>query len=112
MYILDGVDKGAIKLDQKIPITNELRKNTRSPFAEKYPKGNVDLTVYELLEYMVSASDKEGLTAAVNDIGIITLPNGRHLAIAVFVSDFSDKPEVAEKTIADIAKAAYDEYNK
>src|SRR5262249_18692709 len=29
----------------------------------------------------------DGMTRATNDIGIITLPNGRHIAIAVFVKD-------------------------
>ena len=28
-----------------------------------------------------------GLTRATNDVGLVTLPDGRHLAIAVFVSD-------------------------
>jgi beta-lactamase class A len=28
-----------------------------------------------------------GMTAATNDVGIVTLPNGRHMAVVVFVSD-------------------------
>src|SRR6267378_432493 len=32
---------------------------------------------------------RDGITSATNDIGIITLPNGTHLAVAVFVSDSS-----------------------
>jgi beta-lactamase class A len=34
-----------------------------------------------------SSWTENGITAATNDIGIVTLPNGKHLAIAVFVSD-------------------------
>ncbi|HKX31715.1 MAG TPA: class A beta-lactamase, subclass A2 [Blastocatellia bacterium] len=49
-----------------------------------------------------------GITAATNDIGIITLPNGKHLAVAVFVSDAKAGREIREGVIARIAKAAYD----
>ncbi|MGF6849881.1 beta-lactamase class A [Chitinophaga sp. W3I9] len=53
-----------------------------------------------------------GLTRATNDAGIITLPNGHHLAITVFVSDAKASEEGREGTIAKIAKAAYDHWNK
>jgi beta-lactamase class A len=49
-----------------------------------------------------------GITAATNDIGIITLPNGKHLAVAVFVSDSKADRETREGVIARIAKSAYD----
>ena len=49
-----------------------------------------------------------GLTAATNDIGIITLPDGKHLAIAVFISDSPADDETREGVIAKIAKAIYD----
>lgn len=55
---------------------------------------------------------RNGITAATNDIGIITLPNGRHLAIAVFVSDSPADQETREEVIAKIAKAAWDKWNK
>lgn len=53
-----------------------------------------------------------GLTRATNDAGIITLPNGHHLAITVFVSDATASEEEREGTIAKIAKAAYDHWSK
>lgn len=223
MCILDNVDKGKLKLTQKVHISKaDLRPKTWSPLREKYPNGNVDLTLAELLEYTVSKSDnntcdilfklaggpkvvdkyvhslgvkdiaivatevqmatawkvqytnwtfpesmtilldglynkrflsesstsflmklmtesansekrikgllpkgtkvahktgtsdtnKEGITAATNDVGIITLPNGKHLAIAVFVNDSKESPEMNEKIIAEVAKAAYDEFGK
>ena len=49
---------------------------------------------------------------ATNDIGLITLPDGRHLAIAVFVSDARADLVTRERTIARIAKAIYDEYTR
>jgi beta-lactamase class A len=48
-----------------------------------------------------------GVTAATNDIGIITLPNGKHVAIAVFVSDSPADEATREGVIAKIAKAIY-----
>lgn len=57
-----------------------------------------------------SGANKEGLTAAVNDIGIVFLPNGEHFFISVFVTDSKENSETNEKIIADIAKATYDYY--
>lgn len=49
-----------------------------------------------------------GLTRATNDIGIITLPDGGHLAVAVFVSDSPASEAEREGVIAAIARAAFD----
>jgi beta-lactamase class A len=49
-----------------------------------------------------------GLTRATNDIGIITLPDGRHLAVAVFVMDSRARESAREGAIAAIARAAWD----
>ena len=46
-----------------------------------------------------------GITGATNDIGIITLPDGRHILIAVYVSDSTANGGVREKVIADAARA-------
>jgi beta-lactamase class A len=51
---------------------------------------------------------RDGVTSATNDIGIITLPNGTHLAVAFFVSDSSADETTRESVIARIAKAAWD----
>lgn len=55
-----------------------------------------------------TSGTEKGITAATNDIGIITLPNGRHLAIAVFVSDSPADEATREGVIAKIAKAVWD----
>ena len=52
-----------------------------------------------------SGKNKEGLTGATNDIGIITLPNGKQFAIAVFVSDSMEDEITNDKMIAEIALA-------
>ena len=59
-----------------------------------------------------TSGTESGITAATNDIGIITLPNGKHLAIAVFVSDSGADEIRREGTIAKIAKAAWDSVSK
>jgi beta-lactamase class A len=48
------------------------------------------------------------ITSATNDIGIITLPDGRHLAVAVFVSDSAANDDTRDAIIARLAKAASD----
>jgi beta-lactamase class A len=50
-----------------------------------------------------------GITAATNDVGLITLRDGRKLAIAVFVSDSPETESVREGVIARIAAAAYEQ---
>jgi beta-lactamase class A len=50
----------------------------------------------------------EGIAHATNDIGLITLPDGRRLAIAVFVTDSKADEGTRESVIARIARAAYD----
>ncbi|MGN8070256.1 class A beta-lactamase, subclass A2 [Mucilaginibacter sp. 22184] len=59
-----------------------------------------------------SGTNKQGITAATNDIGIITLTNGKQLAIAVFVSDSPVDQTTRESIISRIARAAYDEASK
>ncbi|WP_420151202.1 class A beta-lactamase [Spirosoma sp.] len=50
----------------------------------------------------------DGVTAATNDVGLITLPNGKHVAIAVFVSDAKTDQATREGVIAKVAKAVWD----
>lgn len=50
---------------------------------------------------------KDGVTGATNDIGIITLPNGRHIAIAVYVKDSRSDMWSREKVMSKIAEAVY-----
>lgn len=58
-----------------------------------------------------SGTNKEtGITAAVNNIGIVFLPNGKYFIISVFVSESKENFDTNEKIIADIAKATYDFY--
>ena len=51
-----------------------------------------------------------GVTAATNDTGIVTLPDGRHMAVVVFVSDSRANDATRERVIAEIARAAWDHW--
>ena len=56
-----------------------------------------------------SSGSRDGVSAATNDIGIITLPDGRHLAVAVFLRDSKADAEARDAAIAKVARAAWDE---
>jgi len=53
-----------------------------------------------------------GLTRATNDVGLVTLPDGRHLAIAVFVSDSPADTATREDVIAKMARVAWDRFQR
>ncbi|MBP6004428.1 MAG: class A beta-lactamase [Pyrinomonadaceae bacterium] len=57
-----------------------------------------------------TSGTQNGITAATNDIGIIWLPNGKHLAIAVFVSDSQADEKTREAVIAKITKAIWEKW--
>jgi beta-lactamase class A len=56
-----------------------------------------------------SSGDHNGKAEATNDIGLVTLPDGRRLAVAVFVTDARANEATRDKVIARIGRAAYDE---
>ena len=54
-----------------------------------------------------SSGSRDGVSAATNDIGIITLPDGRHLAVAGFLRDSKANDEARDAAIAKVARAAW-----
>jgi beta-lactamase class A len=56
-----------------------------------------------------SSGTEAGMTAATNDVGLITLPNGSRLALAIFISDSTLDTAALEPVIAGLARAVYDE---
>ena len=59
-----------------------------------------------------SGVNKKGMMAAVNDIGVVFLPNGKPFFISVFVTNTTENEATNEKIIAAIAKAAWDHFTK
>jgi hypothetical protein len=54
-----------------------------------------------------TSGTEHGVTFATNDVGLITLPDGRRLSLAVFVTDSKADEATRDAVIARIAKAAY-----
>jgi beta-lactamase class A len=71
------------------------------------------LPVWAMVGHKTGASgtNKEGIMAASNDVGIVILPNDKHFSIAVFVSNTTEKTEVCDRIIAEISKAAWDYFS-
>jgi beta-lactamase class A len=55
---------------------------------------------------------QNGITSATNDIGIVTIPNGKQFAIAVFVSNSSADEKTREAVIANITKVMWNYWNR
>lgn len=88
-----------------------LKFMTESPTGPKRLKGLLPKGTTVAHKTGTSGS-RDGVTAATNDIGIIKLPKGRHLAIAVFVSNSPADGKTREEVIAKIARAVWDKWNK
>lgn len=57
-----------------------------------------------------SGKNKEGLTGAENDIGIITTPKNHHYALSILISDSKLDDQTNAEMIATISKWIYDYY--
>ena len=55
-----------------------------------------------------SSGTYDGLTPATNDVGLITLPNGHHLAVAIFLSDSKAGVTTRNAMIANMARELWD----
>lgn len=60
----------------------------------------------------ISGTNDNNLRAAMNDIGIIKLPNGKHLALGIYLKDISETRENTEKLIADLTRIIWNHFNK
>lgn len=60
----------------------------------------------------MSGTNDANLRAAMNDIGIVKLPNGKHLIISIFLKNITEEKEVTEKLIADLTKTTWDYFIK
>lgn len=61
LAVLNEVDHGRLSLGQKIFIKkSDLLENTWSPIREKFPNGNVEISLGELIKYTVAESDNNG----------------------------------------------------
>nr|WP_315257419.1 class A beta-lactamase, subclass A2 [uncultured Flavobacterium sp.] len=60
----------------------------------------------------ISGTNDENLRVALNDIGIVKLPNGKHFILSVYLKNITETKEDTEKIIVAITKAVWEYYVK
>jgi beta-lactamase class A len=107
--------RGAVQLLRRIadhsPLTAEHTGLLLGWMRPSTPTGRLDgdLPSGTSVAHKSGTSDVDnGVAHATNDIGLIALPDGRQLAIAVFVTDSTAEEATRKKVIARIGRAAYD----
>ncbi|TCK80686.1 beta-lactamase class A/beta-lactamase class A VEB [Albibacterium bauzanense] len=75
---------------------------------EKRIKGKLPTGTVVAHKTGTSGTNEEGITAAINDVGIVVLPTGEKVAISVLVSNSKESQEVNEEIIADVSKLVWD----
>ncbi|KMQ64796.1 hypothetical protein ACM46_11240 [Chryseobacterium angstadtii] len=58
----------------------------------------------------ISSTNEANLRAAMNDVGIVKLPDGKHFILSVYLKNITEERAETEKIIADIAKAVWNYY--
>ncbi len=63
-----------------------------------------------IVAHKTGSSDRnaKGIKAADNDAGIVTLPNGRHFAIVVFITHSTESDKTNARIIAEISRVVWD----
>jgi beta-lactamase class A len=109
LHLLEGVYKGAsLSASSNAFLLKLLTETSTGP---KRIKGLLPAATVVAHKTGSSDSNAKGVTAATNDVGIITLPDGRHVALAVFVSDSLETPDDNERIIAWVAKMVFDAFS-
>jgi len=55
----------------------------------------------------ISGTNDNNLRVAMNDVGIVKLPNGKHLIISIYLKNITETKENTEKIISDITKLTW-----
>lgn len=122
--------------DSKVQFTNWTTPNAATALLKKFVDGNAikPVTAAFLMKIMeetttgpkkikgllpagtlvahktgYSGVNKEGITAATNDIGIITLPDGRKMLFSAFVTMSEKEEKDNDQIIAELAALAFEE---
>lgn len=83
---------------------------TESASGPKKIRGNLPHETPVAHKTGYSGVNKNGITAASNDIGLVTMPNGKHFAIAAFVSNTKETEQSIDGIIAELSKAVWDQF--
>lgn len=106
--------QGAVRLLRRLSDDSPLTREHTALLFEwmSSPSGRLDANLPSgttVLHKSGSSDVDNGIAGATNDIGLITLPDGRHLAIAVFVTDSRADDATRLQVIARIGRCIYDE---
>lgn len=74
-------------------------------------KGMLPQTAVVAHKTGTSNTNVSGVRAATNDVGIVTLPNGKHYAIVVYLKDYKASMAHGERTIARISQIVWNYYS-
>ncbi|WP_347218975.1 class A beta-lactamase, subclass A2 [Chryseobacterium sp.] len=58
----------------------------------------------------ISGRNEQNIRAAMNDVGIVKLPNGKHFILSVYLKNINEEMKDTEKIIADIGTAVWEYY--
>ncbi len=59
----------------------------------------------------ISNTNEKNLRVAMNDIGIVKLPNGKHFILSIYLKNITEERSETEKIISDIAKTTWNYFN-
>jgi beta-lactamase class A len=89
-----------------------LKVMTESASGPKKIKGQLPEGTLVAHKTGYSGVNINGVTAASNDIGIVEMPNGKHFAIAAFVSNTKENEKAIDRAIGELTRAVWDELSK
>lgn len=108
--LLKKVYEGTILKSQSLDFLNRILTETTT--GPNRIKGQLPPGTLVAHKTGTSGTNKAGITAAINDIGIIQLPDKTKVALSVFICNSSETLETNEKIIADIAKLVWNYFVK
>ena len=105
--LLDMFYKGEILFPSSTSVLRNIMEETitgKNRIKGLLPQGTV-------VAHKTGMGGREKVISAVNDVGVITLPNGQHVSIALFITETSEDVPTLEKLMAQISKKIFDHYS-
>jgi beta-lactamase class A len=84
---------------------------TQTPTGPRRIRGLLPESAVVFHKTGTSGTNSKGITAATNDVGMVTLPGGKKYAIVVFVADSAGDVALREGVIARISKLSWDYFS-
>ena len=108
--LLDMFYKGNVVSRESTEFLNEVMENTIT--GVKRIKGFLPEGTKVAHKTGMGGHSETGVLGAVNDVGVVTLPNGEHVAIALFITNTKESVVKLETLMAEISKKVFDYYTR